>query len=98
MDSNMKISINNLNLFVGKQQILKNINIKIPKNKITVIMGPSGCGKTTLLKTLNRLTDLYPEMKVTGSIFIDDEDILHTSSDIHNIRKLSLIHISEPTR
>src|SRR5664279_2988831 len=87
MDSNMKISINNLNLFVGKQQILKNINIEIPKNKITVIMGPSGCGKTTLLKTINRLTDLYPEMKVTGSIFIDDEDILHTSSDIHNIRK-----------
>jgi phosphate transport system ATP-binding protein len=87
MDNNMKISISNLNLFVGKQQILKNINIEIPKNKITVIMGPSGCGKTTLLKTLNRLTDLYPEMKVTGSIFIDEEDILHTTSDIHNIRK-----------
>jgi phosphate transport system ATP-binding protein len=87
MDENIKISIKDLNLFVGKNQILKNINILIPKNKITVIMGPSGCGKTTLLKTLNRITDLYPEMKVSGKIFIDEEDILHTSSDIHQIRK-----------
>ena len=87
MNDNIKISIHDLNLFVGKHHILKDINIQIPKNQITVIMGPSGCGKTTLMKTLNRLTDLYPEMKVSGNIFIDEEDILHTSSDIHNIRK-----------
>ena len=87
MEEQVQIDIRNLNLFIGKQHILKNINIKIPKNKITVIIGPSGCGKTTLLKTLNRLTDLYPEVKVTGSIIIDSDDILHTKTDINSIRK-----------
>jgi len=84
---NTKIQIKNLNLWIGKQQILKNININIPENKITVILGPSGCGKTTLLKTLNRLTDLYPDMKIDGSVIIDDEDILHTNKQIENLRK-----------
>lgn len=81
------ISINNLNLHISKKQILKNISLEIPKNKITVILGPSGCGKTTLLKTLNRLTDLYPEIKVSGNIMINDEDILHATSDIAGIRR-----------
>ncbi len=82
-----KIIIKDLNFFINKQQILKNINIQIPKNKITVIIGPSGCGKTTLLKCLNRLTDLYSKSKISGNIFIDDEDILHTNTDITKIRK-----------
>ncbi len=87
MESNTKIQISNLNLHIGKQQILKNINIQIPENKITVILGPSGCGKTTLLKTLNRLTDMYPDMKVTGTIVIDDIEILSYKGDITQIRK-----------
>lgn len=87
MDERTKIKICDLNLSIGKQQILKNINLKIPEKKITVILGPSGCGKTTLLKSLNRLTDLYPEMHVSGSIMIDQEDILHTNEDITIIRQ-----------
>lgn len=87
MHDNVQISIRDLNLHVGKQQILKNINVDIPKNKITVILGPSGCGKTTLLKTLNRLTDLSSDVKVSGNIIIDNEDILHTEKDITDIRK-----------
>lgn len=87
MDEGTKIRICDLNLSIGKQQILKNINLRIPEKKITVILGPSGCGKTTLLKSLNRLTDLYPEMHVTGSIMIDQEDILHTNEDITMIRQ-----------
>jgi phosphate transport system ATP-binding protein len=87
MENQSQISIKDLNLFIGKQQILKNINIDIPKNKITVIIGPSGCGKTTLLKTLNRLTDLNNDVKIDGSIIIDDEDILNTDKDITEIRK-----------
>jgi phosphate transport system ATP-binding protein len=84
---NPKITISNLDLFIGKQHILKNINAEIPSKKITVILGPSGCGKTTLLKSLNRLTDLNPDVKVSGSIVIDDEDILTTKRDITDIRK-----------
>lgn len=83
----IKIDVNNLNLHIGKQHILKNVNVKFPEKKITVILGPSGCGKTTLLKSLNRLTDLYPEVKLSGTITMDDIDILHPKQDITDIRK-----------
>jgi len=85
--TNTKIKISELNLSIGKKQILKNINAEIPENKITVILGPSGCGKTTLLKTLNRLTDLYPDITVDGNIFIDEDDILHTKKDLTLLRQ-----------
>ncbi|MCK9422595.1 MAG: phosphate ABC transporter ATP-binding protein [Bacteroidales bacterium] len=87
MDDSTKIQIRNLNVFAEKNHILKNINIDIPKNKITVILGPSGCGKTTLLKCMNRLTDLYPELKVRGQILIDDNNILEAKEDIYKLRQ-----------
>jgi phosphate transport system ATP-binding protein len=87
MDSYPKIVTENLNLNVGKHQILDNVNIKIPSNRITVILGPSGCGKTTLLKSFNRLTDLYPEMKLSGKILIDNKDILQAGTEITELRR-----------
>lgn len=81
------ISIRNLNVFANNHHILKDINLDIPKNKITVLLGPSGCGKTTLLKSLNRLTDLYKELKVTGNIYIEEDDILNSNKDIPQIRQ-----------
>jgi phosphate transport system ATP-binding protein len=87
MDHGMKIKVNNLNLYIGKQHILKDITVGIPEKKITVILGPSGCGKTTLMKSMNRLTDLYPDVKVTGQILINDEDILNTQMDITKLRQ-----------
>lgn len=81
------IQINKLNVYANKQHILKNINLEIPKNKITVLLGPSGCGKTTLLKSMNRLTDLYKELKVTGNIFIENDDILHTQNNLSELRQ-----------
>jgi phosphate transport system ATP-binding protein len=87
MEIQAKIKIQNLNVYAVKQQILKNINIEIPKNKITVILGPSGCGKTTLLKCMNRLTDLYPELKVSGKIMIDNKNILEAGEDIYTLRQ-----------
>ncbi len=82
-----QIDIQELNVYIGKQHILKDINVQIPKNKITVIIGPSGCGKTTLLKCLNRLIDLYDDIKVTGKIIIDNEDILNPNADLTKIRQ-----------
>ncbi|HNV50582.1 MAG: phosphate ABC transporter ATP-binding protein [Bacteroidales bacterium] len=82
-----KINIQDLNLYYGKQHILKNINTIIPERQITVIMGPSGCGKTTLMKSLNRLTDLTPDCSVSGKIMIDGQNILNTTEDITKIRK-----------
>lgn len=84
---NPKIKIENLDLYFGNQHILKDVNLEIPKNKITVILGPSGCGKTTLLRTLNRLSELNTEAKIKGSIFIDGDDILNSKEDITSIRK-----------
>jgi len=87
MQSIPKITTKDLNLNVGKLQILKNVNINIPENKVTVILGPSGCGKTTLLKSMNRLTDLYPEMEISGEIIIDGKDILKAGTEITEIRR-----------
>jgi len=87
MSGNSKIIIKDLNLHFGKQHVLKNITVDLPENKITVILGPSGCGKTTLLKTMNRLTDLYHNVKLTGSIHIGNEDVLNTRKDITEIRR-----------
>ena len=87
MDDNAKIQIRDLNVYAGSNHILKDINVNIPRNKITVILGPSGCGKTTLLKCLNRLTDLYPELKVSGEVLIDEKNILNAKEDIYKIRQ-----------
>lgn len=87
MDDTTKIQIRDLNVYAGSNHILKDINVNIPRNKITVILGPSGCGKTTLLKCLNRLTDLYPELKVSGEVLIDEKNILNAKEDIYKIRQ-----------
>jgi phosphate transport system ATP-binding protein len=86
------LNIRNLNVYSKTSQILKNINLNVPKNKITVLLGPSGCGKTTLLKCMNRLTDLYSELKLSGSIEIDGQDILSEKNEITEIRqKMGLV-------
>lgn len=82
-----KIEVKDLNLFIEGKHILKDINVIIPENEITVIIGPSGCGKTTFLRTLNRLTDLDEKTTVSGEIIIDGENILKTTSDISVIRR-----------
>ncbi|MCK5168658.1 MAG: phosphate ABC transporter ATP-binding protein [Bacteroidales bacterium] len=87
MINGSKINIEGLNLFIGNNHILKDINVEIPEKKLTVILGPSGCGKTTLLKSMNRLTDLYPEVKTQGGIFIGDENIFHPKTEITELRK-----------
>ena len=85
--SNSIISIKGLHVNAGNTPILKNINLEIPRNKITVLLGPSGCGKTTLLKCLNRLTDLHPQLQVSGEVLIDGEDIFHPRQDITQVRQ-----------
>lgn len=70
-----KFSIKNLDLYYGDFKALKNINLEIPKNKITAFIGPSGCGKSTLLKSLNRMNDLVPTCKIVGEILLDGKNI-----------------------
>jgi len=86
-DQDSILKIKDLNVYANKHHILKNINLEIPQNKITVLLGPSGCGKTTLLKSVNKLTDLYNELKVDGHIYIENDDILHTNRNVSLIRQ-----------
>ena len=82
------IQVKNLNAYYGKQQALKDINIEIPKNQITVIMGPSGCGKTTLLKTFNRFFELTENTRITGEVLVDGQNIYEQDVDVTEVRKV----------
>ncbi|HEX8041880.1 MAG TPA: phosphate ABC transporter ATP-binding protein [Chryseosolibacter sp.] len=81
------IYVSDMSLWHDKQQTLKNIDLNIPDKGITVLLGPSGCGKTTLLKTFNRLTDLYPEIRTEGSVFFEGADILSRQTDVYSLRQ-----------
>ncbi|HEC77948.1 MAG TPA: phosphate ABC transporter ATP-binding protein [candidate division WOR-3 bacterium] len=83
----MIIETANLNLYYGKFQALKNINLSIRENLITGIIGPSGCGKSTLLRVFNRMNDLIKDVKITGSVRIDGEDIYSPVCDLIMLRK-----------
>ena len=81
------ITAQNLCLFYGKHQALKNINITMPRNKIMAFVGPSGCGKSTFLRTLNRMNDLIEGVKITGQVNIAGQDIYAPRTDVVELRK-----------
>ena len=81
------ITVKDLCLWYGNHQALKNINIDIPEKSITALIGPSGCGKSTFLKTLNRMNDLIPGCKITGTIALDGQDIYAPQMDVNLLRK-----------
>ncbi len=83
----IKLSAHHMNMFFGKKQILKNINIDFPKSKVTSLIGPSGCGKSTLLRSFNRMHDLSPDARVEGDIRLDDLDIYDKKNSVTEIRK-----------
>ena len=80
------MQIENLDLFYGDFQALKNINMEIQANEITAFIGPSGCGKSTFLKTLNRMNDLVEGCRITGKVTLEGQDIYH-GMDVNLLRK-----------
>jgi phosphate transport system ATP-binding protein len=84
---NCSLRIENLDVYIEGQHILKDINLAIPEKSITCIIGPSGCGKTTLLKSLNRMHDETPGVKITGRVFVDDENIYDKRINVIDTRK-----------
>ncbi len=81
------ITVNDVCLWYGKTQALKNIDVQIPEKSITALIGPSGCGKSTFLKTLNRMNDLIPEVKITGEVLYRERSIFEKSVDVSDLRK-----------
>ena len=81
------IKAEELCLYYGDHKALNNINIDIDKNCITALIGPSGCGKSTFLKTLNRMNDLVPGVKITGKVTYNDNDIYAKNVDVNELRK-----------
>lgn len=84
---NSILSVQDLCLWYGSHQALKDINIEIPEKSITALIGPSGCGKSTFLKTLDRMNDLIPDVKITGSIKYKGEDFFEPSVDVSELRR-----------
>ena len=87
MAEEVKMSVKDLDLYYGQKQALKNINMDIHSNAITALIGPSGCGKSTFLKTLNRMNDLIDNVKITGQVTLDGEDIFDKNMDVTMLRK-----------
>ncbi|MDR0532122.1 MAG: phosphate ABC transporter ATP-binding protein PstB [Oscillospiraceae bacterium] len=81
-----KLQAVNLDLYYGKFQALKSVNLAVKENEITAFIGPSGCGKSTLLKTFNRMNDLVEGCKITGKALLDGEDI-YGSIDVNFLRR-----------
>ena len=81
------ITVNDLCLWYGQTQALKNINVAIPEKSITALIGPSGCGKSTFIKTLNRMNDLIPGVRITGEVSYRGTNIFDQSVDVNELRR-----------
>ena len=87
MEANKKISVRHLNLYYGKTQALKDINIDVYDKEVLALIGPSGCGKSTFLRSLNRMNDLIEGCRVEGEIVFDGENINSKKVDVNLLRK-----------
>jgi len=81
------IETRGLNLYYGEDQALKNVNLRIPRNRVTAFIGPSGCGKSTLLRCFNRMNDLIDICRIEGEVLIDGQDIHHRDVDVAEHRR-----------
>ena len=87
MDTETKICVRGLNLYYGSNHALKNINMDIPAGAVTAFIGPSGCGKSTFLKTLNRMNDLVPGVRIEGEVLLDGQEIYAPNVDTIALRQ-----------
>ncbi len=86
-ETGVAIEIRDMDLYYGKFQALKKINMTVPEKRITALIGPSGCGKSTLLKSLNRMNDLVEDCRVEGSVRIGGENVYEKGYDLAMLRK-----------
>ena len=81
------ITVEDLNLWYGSTQALHHVSMEIPEKSITALIGPSGCGKSTFLKTLDRMNDLVPDVRIEGTVRYDGRDIFAPDVDVNELRR-----------
>jgi phosphate transport system ATP-binding protein len=81
------IIVENLNLWYGEKQALRNISMRVPKNSVTALIGPSGCGKSTFIRCLNRMNDLVKNCRIEGKVLIENQNIYEADVDVVELRK-----------
>ncbi len=86
-EDHIKLSAHSVNLWFGSKQVLKNINVDFPQNKITALIGPSGCGKSTLLRCFNRMHDLSPDARVEGKLLLEEQDLYEKKLSVTQVRR-----------
>ncbi|WP_430009567.1 phosphate ABC transporter ATP-binding protein PstB [Methylophaga lonarensis] len=86
-NESIKIVVNDLNLYYGNDQALKNINLQIPEKRVTAFIGPSGCGKSTLLRCFNRMNDLVDSVSITGDMLMDGQEINAPGVNVAELRR-----------
>lgn len=87
MTDQCKVTVRNLNVYYGKNQALKSVGLDIRTNKITALIGPSGCGKSTFIRTLNRMNDVIPGVRIEGQVMLDRQDIYNGNVNVTEIRR-----------
>ena len=86
-----KLKVDQLSFYYGKNQALKDVTFEIPEKRITAIIGPSGCGKSTLLRVFNRMYDLIPSARATGTVLLDGEDVVSTRRLLELRQKVGMV-------
>ncbi|MGQ7245369.1 phosphate ABC transporter ATP-binding protein PstB [Salinicola sp. V024] len=92
-----KLRVDDLNLYYGKFQAIKNVSMEIPERQVTAFIGPSGCGKSTLIRCFNRIHDLYEGIRTEGQILLDDYDIYQSGVDLNLLRSRVGMVFQKPT-
>jgi phosphate transport system ATP-binding protein len=92
-----EVAFRNFNFYYGKFHALKNINLEIYRRHVTAFIGPSGCGKSTMLRTINRMYDLYPDQRAEGELFLGGDNILARGVDIYDLRAKVGMVFQKPT-
>ncbi len=86
-DYDIALTVNQLSLWYGERQALNNIDLRIPKNRITALIGPSGCGKSTLLRCFNRMNDVIDRCRIEGEILLDRHAVMQANQDLPALRR-----------
>jgi phosphate transport system ATP-binding protein len=86
-DVTTKLSAQHVNVYYGESQAIKDVSLEVCENRVTALIGPSGCGKSTFLRSLNRMNDIYPNVRLEGKILLDGKDIYSSHTDVIDVRR-----------